>query len=154
MLGVGVGVGERDAEEPRATADERGRVGSPRVGQAEAAAAAAMSASDATFDWAEATLGPSIPLMSVVTWNCSPAPSQSDAVTIGVLTYWKPCCWKKVCVAYASWFLTRVTAPMVFAAEKFSAAMKASPRVTRVVDYLFAGVFSAFALKILTAQAK
>ncbi|MGX5843243.1 LysE family translocator [Mesorhizobium sp. ArgA1] len=47
-----------------------------------------------------------------------------------------------------------VTAPMVFAAEKFSAAMKASPRVTRVVDYLFAGVFSAFALKILTAQAK
>ncbi|MER9619052.1 LysE family translocator [Mesorhizobium sp. M0207] len=47
-----------------------------------------------------------------------------------------------------------VTAPMVLAAEKFSAAMKSSPRVTRVVDYLFAGVFSAFALKILTAQAK
>ena len=47
-----------------------------------------------------------------------------------------------------------VTVPMVLAAEKFSAAMKASPRVTGVVDYLFAGVFSAFALKILTAQAK
>ncbi|TIR20575.1 MAG: LysE family translocator [Mesorhizobium sp.] len=47
-----------------------------------------------------------------------------------------------------------VTAPMVLAAEKFSAAMKASPRVTRGVDYLFGGVFSAFALKILTAQAK
>jgi threonine/homoserine/homoserine lactone efflux protein len=47
-----------------------------------------------------------------------------------------------------------VTVPMVLAAEKFSAAMKASPRVTRVVDYLFGGVFSAFALKILTAQAK
>lgn len=47
-----------------------------------------------------------------------------------------------------------VTAPMVLAAEKFSTAMKASPRVTRVVDYLFGGVFSAFALKILTAQAK
>jgi threonine/homoserine/homoserine lactone efflux protein len=47
-----------------------------------------------------------------------------------------------------------VTAPMVLAAEKFSNAMKASPRVTRVVDYLFAGVFSAFALKILTAHAK
>ncbi|RWE72350.1 LysE family translocator [Mesorhizobium sp.] len=47
-----------------------------------------------------------------------------------------------------------VTAPMVLAAEKFSAAMKASPRVTRVVDYLFGCVFSAFALKILTAQAK
>lgn len=47
-----------------------------------------------------------------------------------------------------------VTAPMVLAAEKFSAAMKAIPRVTRVVDYLFGCVFSAFALKILTAQAK
>ena len=47
-----------------------------------------------------------------------------------------------------------VTAPMVFAAERFSAAMKRNPRVTRGVDYLFAGVFSAFALKILTAQAK
>lgn len=32
--------------------------------------------------------------------------------------------------------------------------MRASPRVMRVVDYLFGGVFSAFALKILTAQAK
>ncbi|OHV90168.1 LysE family translocator [Mesorhizobium sp. ORS 3428] len=47
-----------------------------------------------------------------------------------------------------------VTAPMVLAAEKFAAAMKASPRVTRVVDYCFGGVFSAFALKILTAQAR
>ncbi|BCG92045.1 LysE family translocator [Mesorhizobium sp. 131-2-1] len=49
---------------------------------------------------------------------------------------------------------TPVVVPMVLAAEKFSAAMKASPRVTRMVDYLFGGVFSAFALKILTAQAK
>ncbi|TGQ07709.1 MULTISPECIES: LysE family translocator [unclassified Mesorhizobium] len=49
---------------------------------------------------------------------------------------------------------TPVTVPMVLAAEKFSAAMKASPRITRVFDYLFGGVFSAFALKILTAQAK
>lgn len=46
------------------------------------------------------------------------------------------------------------TAPMVFAADRFSAAMKRNPRVTRAVDYLFAGVFSAFALKIITAQAK
>jgi threonine/homoserine/homoserine lactone efflux protein len=49
---------------------------------------------------------------------------------------------------------TPVVVPMVLAAERISAAMKASPRVTRVVDYLFGGVFSAFALKILTAQAK
>ncbi|RWF63194.1 LysE family translocator [Mesorhizobium sp. M4B.F.Ca.ET.190.01.1.1] len=49
---------------------------------------------------------------------------------------------------------TPVVVPMVLAAERFSAAMRASPRVMRVVDYLFGGVFSAFALKILTAQAK
>ena len=47
-----------------------------------------------------------------------------------------------------------VTAPMVLAADRFAAAMKESPRVTRFVDYLFAGVFSAFALKIISAQAK
>ena len=47
-----------------------------------------------------------------------------------------------------------VTTPMVLAAERFANAMKASPRITRIVDYLFAGVFSAFALKIITAQAK
>ena len=74
-----------------------------------------MSASDAAglAGAAAADDAPSMPLMSVVIWNCSPAPSQSEAVTIGVLTYWKPCCWKNVCVAYASWFRTRVTAPMV-----------------------------------------
>ncbi|MGE3364183.1 MAG: LysE family translocator [Rhizobiaceae bacterium] len=47
-----------------------------------------------------------------------------------------------------------ITAPMVIAADKFAGLLKKSPRVTRIVDYLFAGVFSAFALKILTAQAK
>ena len=47
-----------------------------------------------------------------------------------------------------------VTAPMVIAADRFAGQLRKSPRVTRVVDYLFAGVFSAFALKILTAQAK
>ncbi|WP_157014482.1 LysE family translocator [Mesorhizobium xinjiangense] len=47
-----------------------------------------------------------------------------------------------------------VTVPMVLAADGFAGLMKKSPKVTRVVDYLFAGVFSAFALKILTAQAK
>lgn len=47
-----------------------------------------------------------------------------------------------------------VTAPMVLAADRFAALMKKNPKITRVVDWLFAGVFSAFALKILTAQAK
>jgi threonine/homoserine/homoserine lactone efflux protein len=47
-----------------------------------------------------------------------------------------------------------VTAPMVIAADKFAGLLRKNPTVTRVIDYLFAGVFSAFALKILTAQAK
>jgi|SRR5690606_35893089 len=44
--------------------------------------------------------------------------------------------------------------PMVLAADKFAGLLRKSPKVTRVVDYIFAGVFSAFALKILTAQAR
>ncbi|PWJ80129.1 threonine/homoserine/homoserine lactone efflux protein [Pseudaminobacter salicylatoxidans] len=47
-----------------------------------------------------------------------------------------------------------LTATMVIAADRFSGLLRKSPRVTRVVDYLFAGVFSAFALKIITAQAR
>jgi len=47
-----------------------------------------------------------------------------------------------------------VTIPMVLAADAFAGLMKKSPRATRAVDYLFAGIFSAFALRILTAQAR
>jgi len=47
-----------------------------------------------------------------------------------------------------------VTVPMVLAADSFSALLKRSPRLMRAIDYLFAGVFSAFALRILTAQAR
>ena len=47
-----------------------------------------------------------------------------------------------------------LTIPMILAADGFADTLKRNPRVTRVVDYLFAGVFSAFALKILTAHAK
>jgi threonine/homoserine/homoserine lactone efflux protein len=47
-----------------------------------------------------------------------------------------------------------ITAPMVLAADRFAGVLRKSPRVTRIVDYLFAGIFSAFALTILTAQAK
>jgi threonine/homoserine/homoserine lactone efflux protein len=46
------------------------------------------------------------------------------------------------------------TNPMVVAADKFAGLLKKNPTVTRIVDWLFAGVFSAFALKIITAQAK
>ncbi len=51
-------------------------------------------------------------------------------------------------------FSIPITAPMIIAADKFAGLLKKSPRVTRIIDYLFAGVFSAFALKILTAQAR
>jgi threonine/homoserine/homoserine lactone efflux protein len=43
---------------------------------------------------------------------------------------------------------------LVFAADKVSDVLRKSPRVTRAIDYVFAGVFSAFAVKIITAQAK
>jgi threonine/homoserine/homoserine lactone efflux protein len=45
-----------------------------------------------------------------------------------------------------------ITIPMVLAADGFARLLKSSPRVTRIIDYLFAGVFSAFAAKILLTQ--
>jgi threonine/homoserine/homoserine lactone efflux protein len=47
-----------------------------------------------------------------------------------------------------------VTVPMVLAADSFSALLRRSPRIMRAIDFLFAGVFSAFAIRILTAQAR
>jgi threonine/homoserine/homoserine lactone efflux protein len=44
--------------------------------------------------------------------------------------------------------------PMVWLADRFANAMKANPKVTRATDYLFAGVFSYFAIRVITAQAK
>ncbi|MEM9999753.1 MAG: LysE family translocator [Pseudomonadota bacterium] len=43
--------------------------------------------------------------------------------------------------------------PMIFAANAFSQALMSRPRVTRTLDWMFAGVFGAFAVKILTAKA-
>lgn len=47
-----------------------------------------------------------------------------------------------------------VVVPMILAADKFAGLLKKNPTVTRWVDYLFAGVFSVFALKILLADGK
>ena len=47
-----------------------------------------------------------------------------------------------------------VTIPMVLAADGFSGLLRKSPKITRVIDWMFAGVFSAFAFRILTASAK
>lgn len=41
---------------------------------------------------------------------------------------------------------------MIFAADGVAASLKRNPKVTRAIDWLFAGVFGAFAVKILTAQ--
>lgn len=47
-----------------------------------------------------------------------------------------------------------IVTPMILAASRFSAAMKGSPRIARAIDWLFAGVFSAFAVRILLAESK
>lgn len=47
-----------------------------------------------------------------------------------------------------------VTIPMVLAADRFAGLLRRSPKVTRVVDYLFAGIFSAFAVRILMTQGR
>jgi|SRR5690606_18031992 threonine/homoserine/homoserine lactone efflux protein len=47
-----------------------------------------------------------------------------------------------------------LTIPMVLAADGFSKLLRKTPAVTRLVDYLFAGVFAAFALKIITTQGR
>lgn len=47
-----------------------------------------------------------------------------------------------------------MTIPMILAADSFSGALKRNPKVTRVIDYVFAGVFSAFAVKILLTESK
>lgn len=47
-----------------------------------------------------------------------------------------------------------VVTPMILAADSFSSMMKRSPRMTRIIDWLFAGVFSAFAVKILLTDSK
>ena len=47
-----------------------------------------------------------------VTWNISPAPSQSAPVMRGAWTYMKPDDWKNVWVAYASELRIRMTAPI------------------------------------------
>lgn len=44
------------------------------------------------------------------------------------------------------------TLPMVFAANWFANGLKKAPKVTRGLDYIFAAVFGAFAVKILTTQ--
>ncbi|HSM40198.1 MAG TPA: LysE family translocator [Afifellaceae bacterium] len=45
-----------------------------------------------------------------------------------------------------------LTGLMILAADRFSAALRANPRVTRFIDWLFAGIFGAFAVRILMTR--
>ena len=45
-----------------------------------------------------------------------------------------------------------LTGLMILAADRFSAALRANPRVTRFIDFLFAGIFGAFAVRILMTR--
>ncbi len=47
-----------------------------------------------------------------------------------------------------------VTVPMVLAADGFSRLLRARPAVTRAIDWLFAGVFAAFAVRILLTDTR
>ncbi|MEX6508053.1 LysE family translocator [Jiella sp. M17.18] len=51
-------------------------------------------------------------------------------------------------------FATPFVIAMIFAADKLAAALRRRPKITRMIDYVFAGVFSAFAIKILTTQGR
>lgn len=42
---------------------------------------------------------------------------------------------------------------MILAAERFATVLKSKPKVMRAIDYVFASVFSAFAVQILLARA-
>ncbi len=48
---------------------------------------------------------------------------------------------------------TVICLPMVLAAERFSRAMRSSPRIARVVDWLCASIFTAFAARLLFSRA-
>ncbi|NDW04460.1 LysE family translocator [Jiella pacifica] len=51
-------------------------------------------------------------------------------------------------------FATPFSLAMIVAADKLASALKRRPKITRAIDYLFASIFSAFAVKILMTQGR
>ena len=49
---------------------------------------------------------------------------------------------------------TRVPVLVILGAERLVGSLKRRPRVLRGIDWLFAGVFSAFAIKVLATQSR
>jgi threonine/homoserine/homoserine lactone efflux protein len=54
------------------------------------------------------------------------------------------------CVAFS----TPLAALMILGAERVIGLLRQNPRIMRTLDYSFAGLFSVFALKILSASAR
>jgi threonine/homoserine/homoserine lactone efflux protein len=46
-----------------------------------------------------------------------------------------------------------ICAVLIFAAERFTGAIQRSPKAMRAIDYLFAGLMGAFAVRLLSARA-
>lgn len=49
-------------------------------------------------------------------------------------------------------FATLSCSTMIYAVDKFAKTLRRHPKVIRTIDYLFAGVFSAFAIRILFTE--
>ena len=47
-----------------------------------------------------------------------------------------------------------IVSPMILAADRFSSALRGNPAISRITDWLLAGVFGAFAVKILITQVR
>jgi threonine/homoserine/homoserine lactone efflux protein len=47
-----------------------------------------------------------------------------------------------------------ITVPMILAADRVAAAVRARPRIARVMDWIFASVFAAFAAHLLLGRAR
>lgn len=47
-----------------------------------------------------------------------------------------------------------LTVPLVLAADRFARLLRANPRITRIVDWIFAGIFSAFAVRLLVSEGR
>lgn len=56
--------------------------------------------------------------------------------------------------AYFVVFTIILSFPLLLVAERFIDLMKSSPKVTRAIDYTFAGVFGFFAIHVLRTQAR
>ncbi len=49
---------------------------------------------------------------------------------------------------------TLICVPMVLAADRFAATLRRNPKITRIIDWVFASVFCAFAVQILFSRAR